>query len=50
MKHGTVVGLSSPAGHILKKLLTGRAMRDRKHTIVLRSGHNAGQRRNHARP
>lgn len=50
MKHGTVVGLLSPAGHASKKLLAGRAMRDHKHTIVLRPGHNTGQRRDHARP
>ena len=50
MKYGAILGLPSPAGHASKKLLTGRAMRDRKHTIVLRAGHNAGQRRNHTRP
>lgn len=50
MKHGAVVGLFSPAGHASKKLMAGRAVGDRKHTIVLRSSHNTSQCRNHARP
>ena len=47
MKHGTVVGQLSLTGHIFKKHLAGRAMRDYKHTIVLRPGHDTGQRPDH---
>lgn len=50
MKHGTVVGLLSPASHMLKKLLAGRAVRDGQHAVMLGLRHNAGQRRDHALP
>ena len=48
MEHGTVVGLPSPASHVLKKLLAGRAVGDRQYAAMLRPRHNAGQRHNHA--
>lgn len=50
MKHGAVVGLLSPAGHVLKKLLASRAVRDSQHAVVPGPGYDAEQRRDHTLP